>query len=127
MAQAFRVSAGAASRGGTESAPASAADRAQPLRISVLGATGSIGASTLDLAQRHPDRFEVVALTAQSNVEKLAELAILHRAKVAVIGEEARYGALKALLSGTGVRAAAGSAAIEAAAREPADCIMAAI
>ncbi|MGE0025108.1 MAG: 1-deoxy-D-xylulose-5-phosphate reductoisomerase [Hyphomicrobium sp.] len=127
MAQAFRASAGAASRSGTESAPTPAADRAQPLRMSVLGATGSIGASTLDLAQRHPDRFDVVALTAQSNVEKLAELAILHRAKVAVIGEEARYGALKALLSGTGIRAAAGSAAIEAAAREPADCIMAAI
>lgn len=100
---------------------------AGPLRLSVLGATGSIGASTLDLVARHPNRFEVVALTAQCNARRLAELAITHRAKLAVIGEEAHYAELKALLAGTGIRVAAGPGAIEAAAREPADCVMAAI
>ncbi|WP_295557303.1 1-deoxy-D-xylulose-5-phosphate reductoisomerase [uncultured Hyphomicrobium sp.] len=99
----------------------------EPLRLSVLGATGSIGASTLDLVARHPDRFEVVALTAQCNVRRLAELATAHRAKVAVIGEAERYAELKSLLEGTGIRAAAGPEAIEAAAREPAHCVMAAI
>jgi 1-deoxy-D-xylulose-5-phosphate reductoisomerase len=98
-----------------------------PLRLSVLGATGSIGASTLDLVARHPDRFEIVALTAQCNGRRLAELAIAHRAKLAVIGDEAHYAELKTLLAGTGIRTAAGAEAIESAAREPADCIMAAI
>lgn len=98
-----------------------------PLRLSVLGATGSIGASTLDLVARHPERFEVVALTAQCNARRLAELAIAHRAQLAVIGEAEHFAELKGLLSGSGIRAAAGSEAIEAAAREPADCIMAAI
>lgn len=98
-----------------------------PLRLSVLGATGSIGASTLDLVACHPDRFEIVALTAQCNVQRLAELAVTHRASLAVIGEDAHYAQLKTLLAGTGIRAAAGAEAIEAAAREPADCVMAAI
>ena len=71
--------------------------RARPAvrRLTVLGATGSIGASTLDLVGRCPESFEVVALTAQSNAAALAELAIRHRARLAVIGEEARYGELK--------------------------------
>jgi len=98
-----------------------------PLKLSVLGATGSIGTNTLDLVARHPDRFEVVALTAQCNAQRLAELAITHRAKVAVVGDEAAYGALKELLAGTGIKAQAGAAAIEAAAAEPAHCVMASI
>ena len=96
-------------------------------RLTVLGATGSIGASTLDLVGRAPDAFELVALTAQSNAAGLAELAIRHRARLAVIGEEARYGELKARLAGTGIRAEAGAEAIVTAAAEPADCVMAAI
>jgi 1-deoxy-D-xylulose-5-phosphate reductoisomerase len=96
-------------------------------RLTVLGATGSIGASTLDLVGRSPDAFELVALTAQSNAAGLAELAIRHRARLAVIGEEARYDELKARLAGTGIRAAAGADAIIAAAAEPADVVMAAI
>jgi len=111
-----------------EAAPrAPVPERLAPLRVSVLGATGSIGLSTLDLVERHPERFEVVALTAQCNAKRLAELAVRHRAKVAVIGDPAHYAELGDLLSGSGVRAAAGSDAIEAAAREPADCVMAAI
>lgn len=108
-----------------EGYPAAAA--VQPLRLSVLGATGSIGASTLDLVATHPERFEVVALTAQCNAEKLAALALRHHAKLAVIGDEAHYGTLASLLSGSGIRVAAGADAVAAAAEEPADCVMAAI
>lgn len=95
--------------------------------VSVLGATGSVGMSTLDLINRTPGAFEIVALTAQSNVQGLAELAIRHRAQIAVIGDEAHFGALKDRLAGTGIAVAAGADAIIAAATAPADCVMAAI
>ncbi len=95
--------------------------------VSILGATGSIGQSTLDLIGRTPEDFEVVALTAQSNAAKLAEMAIRHRARVAVIGDEARHGELKEHLAGTGIRAEAGVDALVEAAAMPADCVMAAI
>ena len=98
-----------------------------PCRITVLGATGSVGSSTLDLVARNAQRFPVVALTAQSNVDGLAAVAIAHRAQLAVIGDEARYHDLKLRLAGTGIRAAAGTTAIEEAAAEPADCVVAAI
>jgi len=98
-----------------------------PQRLTVLGATGSIGESTLDLVGREPDRFDVVALTAQSNADKLARLAIAHRAKLAVIGDAHRYLELKSLLAGTGIEAAAGDAALAEAGARPADCVMAAI
>jgi 1-deoxy-D-xylulose-5-phosphate reductoisomerase len=100
---------------------------AAPYRVTVLGATGSVGMSTLDLVARSPERFEVVALTAQVNVERLAELAIRHRARVAVIGLEGHLAELKSLLSGTGIEARAGCDEVAAAAEEPADCVMAAI
>ena len=57
-------------------------------RVTVLGATGSVGTSTLDLIGRNPHLFEVVALTAQSNVEALAELAVRHRASLAVVADD---------------------------------------
>jgi 1-deoxy-D-xylulose-5-phosphate reductoisomerase len=98
-----------------------------PQRLTVLGATGSIGESTLDLVGREPERFQVVALTAQSNAEKLARLAIQHRAEMAVVGDPACYSELKALLDGTGIHAAAGEEALLEAAERPADCTMAAI
>jgi 1-deoxy-D-xylulose-5-phosphate reductoisomerase len=96
-------------------------------RVSILGATGSVGMSTLDLIGQTPDDFDVVALTAQTNVDQLARCAIRHRAELAVIGDESRHGALAAALAGTGIRTAAGAAAVVAAACEPADCVMAAI
>jgi 1-deoxy-D-xylulose-5-phosphate reductoisomerase len=99
----------------------------RPMRLTVLGATGSIGKSTLDLVGRTPGQFEIVALTAQTNVAELASLARLHRAKLAVIGEEGRLGELRDALAGTGIRAAAGPAALVEAALEPVDCTMAAI
>ena len=101
--------------------------RTRPYRLTILGATGSIGTSTLDLIGRQPDEFEVVALTAQTKAEELARCAILHRAKIAVIGDETLYGALKDALSGTGIEAAAGDEALVGAAAEPSDCTMAAI
>ncbi|MCL4767379.1 MAG: 1-deoxy-D-xylulose-5-phosphate reductoisomerase [Hyphomicrobiaceae bacterium] len=95
--------------------------------VTILGATGSVGSSTLDIVGRAPEAFRVVALTAQTNAGKLAALARRHAAKLAVIGEEARYGELRELLSGSGIEAAAGPAALAAAAERPADCVVAAI
>ena len=108
------------------SAPTSA-PRRQPYRVTVLGSTGSVGQNTLDLIARTPGAFEVVAVTAQSNVDALAKQAISHRASFAVIGDEKQFEALKAALSGTGIRAGAGAAALVDAALEPSDCVMAAI
>jgi 1-deoxy-D-xylulose-5-phosphate reductoisomerase len=96
-------------------------------RVSVLGATGSVGKSTLDLIGRNPAMFEVVALTANRNVEALAELAVRHRAALAVIADERRYGALKESLAGSGIEAAAGGAALIEAATRSADCVVAGI
>jgi 1-deoxy-D-xylulose-5-phosphate reductoisomerase len=104
-----------------------AEERPERLRLTVLGATGSVGMSTLDLIGRDAGAYEVVALTAQSNAARLAELAIRHKARLAVIGDEACFGELKNCLAGTGIAVAAGAAAVEAAASEPADCIMASI
>lgn len=96
-------------------------------RVTVLGATGSVGQSTLDLIGRNPHLFEVVALTANRNVEALAELARLHRVRLAVVADESAYGELKERLAGTGIEAAAGPAALSEAASRPADCVMAGI
>jgi 1-deoxy-D-xylulose-5-phosphate reductoisomerase len=95
--------------------------------LTILGATGSIGKSTLDLVERNPDAFEIVALTAQSNVAALADAARRTQARLAVIGDAGLYAQLQAALSGTGTRVAAGPQAVIAAAAEPADCVMAAI
>ena len=99
----------------------------RPCRLSVLGATGSIGSSTLDLVAHHAGDFEIVALTAQSKPLELAACARRHGARVAVIGDPALYGTLKDALAGSGIKAAAGEAALAEAAAEPADCVMAAI
>jgi 1-deoxy-D-xylulose-5-phosphate reductoisomerase len=96
-------------------------------RVTVLGATGSVGTSTLDLIGRNPHLFEVVALTAHSNVEALAQLALRHRALLAVVADERCHGALKQRLAGSGIEVAAGPSALVAAALRPADCVMAGI
>ncbi|MEM9358773.1 MAG: 1-deoxy-D-xylulose-5-phosphate reductoisomerase, partial [Pseudomonadota bacterium] len=79
-----------------------------PLSISVLGATGSVGDSTLDLIAGSERPFEVVALTANSNVTKLANAAKASRAQLAVVADETKYQALKDELSGSGIDCAAG-------------------
>ena len=96
-------------------------------KIAILGATGSIGTSTLDLVERHQDRFEVVAVTAATNVDALAAIARKTRAKTAVISDESRLNDLEALLEGSGCRAEAGRDALIEAASGEADLIIAAI
>jgi 1-deoxy-D-xylulose-5-phosphate reductoisomerase len=95
--------------------------------ISILGATGSVGRSTLDLVARNRARYEIVALTAHKDVAGLAELAIRFGARLAVIGDPALLEPLKQALAGSGVRAAAGESAIDEAAASGADWTMAAI
>ena len=95
--------------------------------VSILGATGSVGASTLDLIDRSPERFEVVALTAGTNAEGLADAARRTRARLAVIADETRLTELEARLAGTDCRAAAGAAALDEAAAGEAEWVMAAI
>ena len=95
--------------------------------ITILGATGSVGASTLDLVRRNSDAWRVEALTAHSNVDDLAAQALEFRPKLAVIADEARYQDLKSALSGSGVEAAAGRSALCDAAAQPTDIVMAAI
>jgi 1-deoxy-D-xylulose-5-phosphate reductoisomerase len=108
-------------------APSPRASASRPMRLSVLGATGSVGKSTLDLVSHAPAEFEIIALTAQSNVGELASLARRHKAQLAVIGDKTRLGELRDALAGTGIRTASGPEALVDAALEPADCIMAAI
>jgi 1-deoxy-D-xylulose-5-phosphate reductoisomerase len=96
-------------------------------RISVLGATGSVGQSTLDVIGRNPHLFEVMAVTANSNAEMLARVAVRHGARLAVLADESHLGDLKEHLSGTGIEAAAGAAALNEAAARPADCVVAGI
>lgn len=100
---------------------------AQVRSLTVLGATGSVGQSTLDLVAQTPGAFEIIALTAQTNAKLLADLALRHRARLAVIGDEAHYGELRDCLAGSGIETAAGAEAVAAAAARPADCVMAAI
>ncbi|GGD32038.1 1-deoxy-D-xylulose-5-phosphate reductoisomerase [Sinisalibacter lacisalsi] len=96
-------------------------------RISIFGATGSIGESTIDLIHRDPEAYEVVALTGGHNVARLAQQARALGAEVAVTAHEENLEELRARLAGTGIEAAAGEAAIEEAARRPADWVMSAI
>jgi 1-deoxy-D-xylulose-5-phosphate reductoisomerase len=100
---------------------------AVPRRISVLGATGSIGESTLDLIGRDASSYRVVALTGGHNAARLAELAVLHRAELAVLADPNGYAALRDALAGTGIEAGAGEEALLEAASRPADWVMAAI
>jgi 1-deoxy-D-xylulose-5-phosphate reductoisomerase len=99
----------------------------RPRRVSILGATGSIGESTLDLVGRDPTAYHVVALTGCRNAKRLAELAVKHRAELAVVADEACYEELRARLAGSGIEAAAGADALIEAASRPADWVMAAI
>jgi 1-deoxy-D-xylulose-5-phosphate reductoisomerase len=99
----------------------------QPRTVTIFGATGSVGTSTLDLIARSPEKFAVQALTAHSDVAALARLAVAHNARLAVIGDEGRYGELKAALRGTNIAAAAGPQALIEAASLGAEWTMAAI
>lgn len=100
------------------------------MRIALLGATGSIGASTLDVVQRHPDRFRITALSAHRNVDGLVALCLQWRPEIAVIADPALERELAERLKSTGVdaRVLSGSQGlIEAAEGGHADCVVAAI
>jgi 1-deoxy-D-xylulose-5-phosphate reductoisomerase len=104
-----------------------AAATASPRSISILGATGSIGASTADLLRRGRDQFRVEALCSNRNGEALARLARDLGARFAAVADPTAYQALKEGLSGSGIEAGAGDAAVIEAAERPADWLMAAI
>ena len=88
----------------------------KPRGVTILGSTGSVGQSTVDLIARDPASYRVEALVARTSVELLAEQARRLRARLAVAAEPDRYQALKAALAGTSIEVAAGpEAVIEAA------------
>lgn len=92
-----------------------------------MGATGSIGSSTVDLLRQEPGRYHVEAVTAHRNAAALARLAREFGARFAAVADPAAYDALKDALSGSGIEAGAGANAIVEAAQRPADWVMAAI
>jgi 1-deoxy-D-xylulose-5-phosphate reductoisomerase len=98
-----------------------------PRTVTLLGATGSIGSSTIDLLRQEAARYQVEAVTADRNAAALARIARELGARWAVVADPAAYGELKAELSGSNIEAAAGPEAVVEAAQRPADWVMAAI
>ena len=101
-----------------------------PEGISILGATGSIGRSTLDVLRRHPDRYRVIALSGHGNLELLAQQCRQHDAQFAVIADQTRASDLRAALQAAGSQAqvlAGANALVEAVELEQTDTVMAAI
>jgi 1-deoxy-D-xylulose-5-phosphate reductoisomerase len=105
-----------------------ALDRAPAERtVTLLGATGSIGASTIDLLKRERKRFRVEAVSANKNAAALAAAARELDARFAAIGDPLAYGDLKSALSGTGIKVAAGESGLMEAAERPAEWVIGAI
>lgn len=100
---------------------------AAPRSVTILGATGSIGASTIDLLKRNRSRYRVEAVSANRNGRALAQIARELDARFAAVADEGAYRDLKEGLAGSGIEAAAGPSAMIEAARRPADWVMAAI
>jgi 1-deoxy-D-xylulose-5-phosphate reductoisomerase len=100
---------------------------AEPRRIVLLGATGSIGRSTVDLLERNPQIFTVTAVAGGGDYTALARVARSVNAKFAAIGNPAAYAGLKEALAGTGIEAAAGREAVIEAALHDADLVVSAI
>jgi len=98
-----------------------------PRTVTLLGATGSIGSSTVDLLRQEPARYRVEAVTAYRNATALARLARELGTRFAAVAEPNAYGELKTELSGSGIEAGAGIEAVVEAAQRPADWVMAAI
>jgi 1-deoxy-D-xylulose-5-phosphate reductoisomerase len=98
-----------------------------PRRVTILGATGSVGASTAEILKGEPALYRVEAVTARGNAAALARVARELGARFAAIADESAYRDLKKDLAGTGIEAAAGPAAIVEAAGRPADIVLAAI
>ncbi|MFY9288914.1 MAG: 1-deoxy-D-xylulose-5-phosphate reductoisomerase [Alphaproteobacteria bacterium] len=96
-------------------------------RVAILGSTGSVGCQTLDLIERHPEKYEVVALTALKNVAKLVEQARQLNPELVVIADESKYKELKEALADTNIAVAAGAKAVIEAAEADSDWVMSAI
>jgi 1-deoxy-D-xylulose-5-phosphate reductoisomerase len=105
--------------------PAPSHDR--PRRVTILGSTGSVGQSTVDLIERDPASYRVEALVAGSSVELLAEQARRLHAQLAVVANPACFRALQEALAGTSIEVAAGPEAVLEAAARPAEWVMAAV
>ncbi|MFP6758284.1 MAG: 1-deoxy-D-xylulose-5-phosphate reductoisomerase [Alphaproteobacteria bacterium] len=101
--------------------------QSEPRSVTILGSTGSIGRSTINLLEANLAAYRVEALTARSNVELLARQARQLNARLAVVADESCYGELKAALDGTAVRVAAGVGGLIEAASLPSDWVMAGI
>ena len=95
--------------------------------ITILGATGSVGASTLDLIRRERDKWRIVALTANCQAQELAKLAREFGAELAVVADASCLPDLRAALAGSGIEALGGAEALVEAAARPADLTLAAI
>jgi 1-deoxy-D-xylulose-5-phosphate reductoisomerase len=95
--------------------------------LTILGATGSVGSQALDLVARNPGRWQVAALTANSDAQGLATAARASGARFAAIADPAAYADLKAALAGSGIEAAAGQEAVCEAAQRPGDIVLTAI
>ena len=113
------------------SVPGVAVSKAEPAidvrSITILGATGSIGASTVDLIKREPERYRVESVSARRNAAALGKIAREVGARHAVVADPAAYEDLKSALSGSRIEAAAGEEALIEAAQRPADWVMASI
>ncbi len=97
-------------------------------QLTILGSTGSIGTQALDIVRQHPDKFEVYALTAHTNVEKLASQAREFHPDAVVIADETKYGELKERLAGLPVKIYAGGEAVsQVAASREADMVLVAL
>jgi len=98
-----------------------------PKRVTILGATGSVGCSTVELILSRPDDFRVVALTANQNIDLLVQQAQQLKPQLVVTADTGKYDELSKALSGTGIEVAAGHDAVIDAARLETDWVMAAI
>lgn len=108
-------------------APETAINGSAPIRITVLGATGSIGKSLADLIERNPEQFDVVALVANTNASELAQMARRLNASAAILADASRLNDLREALNGTSVEAGAGEGAVLEAVDREADLIVGAI
>jgi 1-deoxy-D-xylulose-5-phosphate reductoisomerase len=98
------------------------------IHLTILGATGTIGVNTLDVVARHPDKFKVVALTGQNQIEKLAEQCRRFQPRYAVVLDAGKASELEKLLAGTGTEVLVGMEALEHVSALPeVDSVMAAI
>ena len=95
--------------------------------LTILGATGSIGKSTLKIVRQHPKRFRLTAISANSNVKELISIAREFQPQLAAIGDETKYSELSSALQGTGIICVAGASGLIQAAQMESDIVMAAI